>query len=406
MHNIMWKKMIVPARDFEEDDWEDPSVSGWLTLYCVWMIIEIVLGVWSIYQLPFAPGWTKGLGYTTYLLPFYSLIGVFMRFRNAVAVSLLSLMIFVLNSLLNVIVFLASKDVISAISVVVFGIGINVCWIFYFYMSHLVSARFPKYQRHIFAFDWILFIICGGISLLLNVSALGNLGNYSRNASEEYKETMEQAKKMVGMSDHGVYFVDCKIDDNYCVVYFATEESNMSKNKFNALVNQPYFSDMLLYKIDNVAPEFIKSAIGDGLILVFNVFQSNVGDGKIFKIGPDQIRDLKGPEPLLDLTPGEREVIRRDVERMLPASGIKGVSLKSTEWINEMVVQVNFEVDEEKSQYLDVYDDFKAYSEEMKKMFMKNRGDAILNALWMREMSIKFVLRGSKTGYSREIAVF
>ena len=91
---------------------------------------------------------------------------------------------------------------------------------------------------------------------------------------------------------------------------------------------------------------------------------------------------------------------------MIPESGINAVSLKSAEWINEMVVQVNFEVDEEKSQYLDVYDDFNAYANEMKQMFMKNRREAVLDALWMREMSITFVLKGSKTGYSREITVF
>lgn len=398
--------MIVPSRDFEEDDWEDPSVSGWMTLYCVWMIIEIVVGVWSIYQLPFAPGWAKGLGYITYLLPFYSLIGVLMRFRNAVAVSLLYLLIFVLNSIVNFVVFLVCKDIISAISVVVFGIGVNVCWIFYFFRSHLVSVRFPKNKRHIFAFDWLLFVFFVGLALLMTLSTLGNLGNYSRNSSEEYKETMELAKKMEGMSDHGVYFVDCKIDANFCIVYFAAVEGNMSKSDFDAMVNQPYFSDMLLYKIDKVAPEFIKSAIGDGLTLVFNVFQRNVGDGRIFKIYPEQIRNLKGPEPLPDLTPQEMEEIRKEIERILPSSNIKNVSLKSSGWLNEVVLNIGFEVDEDKIQYMNVYEDFKVYADEMKQMLMKNRGNASLDALWRRGMTIVFVLKGSKTGYSQEITVF
>ena len=309
----MLKNIIVPAKDFKEDDWEDPSVSGWLMLYCIWVILEIILGVWSVSQLPFAPAWAKGMGYITYMLPFYSLVGVLMRFRNAVAVSLLSLMIFLLNSIVNFIVFLVIKDIASAISVLVLGIGINSCWILYFFKSHIVAVRFPKDQRHIFVFDWLLFIFFVGLSFILTISSLGNLRNYSRNSSEENKETMEFAKKMKGLSDHGVYFVDCKIDDNFCIVYFATIDKDMSPTKFDALVNQPYFSDMLLYKIDNVAPEFIKSAIGDGLILVFDVFQNNAGDGKKFKIGPDQIRDLNGPEPLLDLTPGEMEVISIDV---------------------------------------------------------------------------------------------
>ena len=402
----MWKKMIIPAKDFEDEDWEDPSVSGWMTLYCVWMIIEIVVGTWSIYQLPFAPGWVKGLGYITFLLPFYSVIGVLLRFRNAVAVSLLSLMIFVLNSLVNFVVFLASKDVVSAISVAGFGIGINVCWIIYFFRSHLVSVRFPKYRRHIFAFDWLLFMFFVGLTLLMTLSTLGNLGNYFRNSSEEYKETLELAKKMKGMSDHGVYFVDCQIDANFCVVYFAPTEGNMSKSDFNAMINQPYFADMLLYKIDKVAPDFIKSAIGDGLTLVFNVFQSNVGDGRNFKIYPEQIRNLKGPEPLPDLTPLEMDEIRKEIERMLPSSNIKNVSLKSSSWLNEVVLNIDFEVDEENTQYMKVYDDFTIYAEEMKQMLMENRGNASLDALWRRGMTIQFVLKASKTGYSQEITVF
>ena len=402
----MWKKMIIPAKDFEDEDWEDPSVSGWMTLYCVWMIIEIVVGTWNIYQLPFAPVWAKGLGYITFLLPFYSLIGVLMRFRNAVAVSLLSLMIFVLNSIVNFVVFLVSKDIISAISVVVFGIGVNVCWILYFFRSHLVAVRFPKHQRHIFAFDWLLFIFFAGLTLLMTLSTLGNLGNYSRNSSEEYKETLELAKKMNGMSDHGVYFVDCKIEADFCVVYFTAVDGKMSKTDFYKLVNQSYFADMLLYKIDKVAPEFIKSAVGDGLTLVFNVFQRNVGDGINFKIYPEQIRNLKGPEPLSDLIPQEMDDIRKEIEGMLPPSNIKDVSLKSSEWLNEVVLSIDFEVDEEKTPYMNVYDDFKIYAEEMRQMLMKNRGNASLNALWRRGMTITFVLKGSKTGYSQKITVF
>ncbi|MDE7346841.1 MAG: hypothetical protein K2N48_08915 [Muribaculaceae bacterium] len=403
----MLNKIIIPSRDFEEDDWEDPSVSGWLALYCVWMIIEIIIGTWDIYQLPFVPGWSKGLGYISFLLPLYSLISVLMRFRNAVAVSLLCLMIFVLNSIVNFIVFLACNEFISAISVVVLGIGLNVCWIFYFFKSHLVAVRFPKYQRHIFAFDWLLFIFFVGLTLLTTLSSLVNLGNYSRNSSEEYKETMELAKKMNGLSDHGVYFVDCKIDANFCVVYFAPIEGNMSKSDFDAIVNQPYFADMLLYKIDKVAPEFIKSAIGDGLILVFNVFQRNIGDGRIFKIYSEQIRNLKGPDPLSDLTTQEMEEIREEIERILPSCNIKNVSMKSSGWVNEVVLNIDFEVDEDKTKYMNVYDDFKVYADEMKQMLMKNRGkNASLDALWRRGMTIIFVLKGSKTGYSQEITVF
>ena len=402
----MWKNMIVPSKNFEEDDWEDQSVSGWLTLYCVWMIIEIVIGIWDIYQLPFAPVWVKGLGYITYLLPFYSLIGVLMRFRNAVAVSLLSLMIFLLNSIVNFLVFLVGKEILSAISVAVLGVGVNICWIFYFLRSHLVSVRFPKNKRHIFAFDWLLFMFFVGLTFLTTLSTLGKLGDFSRNSSEEYKETLELAKKMKGLSDHGVYFIDCQIDANFCVVYFAPTEENMSKSDFDAMINQPYFADMLLYKIDNMAPDFIKSAVGDGLTLVFNVFHSNIGDGRSFKISPDQIRNLNGPEPLPDLTPQEMDDIRKDVEKMIPSSNIKAVSMKSTEWINDMVLLVNFEVDEEKAQYMNVYVDFKDYADEMRQMLVKSRGNTSLEALWRREMIIKFVLKGSKTGYSQEIAVF
>ena len=269
-----------------------------------------------------------------------------------------------------------------------------------------MAVRFPKHQRHIFAFDWLLLIFFVGLSLLTTLSTLGNLGNFSRNSSEEYKETLELAKKMKGMSDHGVYFVDCKIEADFCVVYFTAVDGNMSKTDFYKLVNQPYFADMLLYKIDKVAPEFIKSAVGDGLTLVFNVFQRNVGDGRNIKIYPEQIRNLKGPEPLPDLTPQEMEEIRKDVEGMLPQSNIKDVSLKSTEWVNEVVINIEFEVDEDKSQYMNVCDDFKAYANETKQMLMKNRGEASLNALWRRGMTIILVLKGSKTGYSQKITVF
>lgn len=402
----MWKKMIVPSKDFNDDDWEDPSVSGWLMLFCIWLLFEIVVGVWSVFQLPYTPGWAKGLGYVTYLLPAYSLIGLLMRFKDAVAASIVSLTLFIFTAIVNIVIFIAVGDMTSTILTGVSGVAVNISWIVYLYRSKLVSVRFPKDERRLFAIDWILFLISVALCLLLNLSTLGNLGNYKNNSSEEYRETMEAARGLIGLNDQNLHFVDCAIDGKYCVVYFTADDRNISRNDFNDLVRKPYLSDNLLFKMDKIAPGFIKSAIGDGLILILNVFQHNVGDGVSFKITPDQIRNLKDPEPLPDLSVEEMDWIRKKIEGMIPSSNIKNVSLKSSEWINEIVLLVNFEADEDKAQYMDVYDDFKAYADEMRQMFMMNRGEPALDAIWRREMTIKFVLKGSKTGYSQEIQVF
>ena len=395
----MLEKMLVKGRDFDDDAWEDPSLSGWLMRYCIWMLLSIVMGVSGVYQLPYAPGWAKALGYLAYLLPLYSVVGVMMRFRDAVAASLVSLLIFILTGIVNCAVFIVSREIDAAVAVAIFCVAVNVCWMAYFIKSHLVSVRFPENERWVFAFDWILFVFSIGICVLLNITALGNLENYRMNSSEEYRETMEEARKMIGMNDHGVRFVDCRIDRNYCIVYFTTDEENVSEEKFDSILNQPYFSDVLLFDMDKTAPDFIKSAIGDGLILVCTVFRKNVNDGVSFKITPDQIQNLKGPEPLPDLTAEEMEALRKIIGGMIPPSKIKGVRMKSLEWLNEMVLLVNFEVDEGKIQYMDAYGDFKEYADEMKAMLMMNRGQSVLDALWSRNMSIKFVLKGARTGY-------
>lgn len=398
--------MIVKGKDFKDENWEDPSVAGWLMLFCIWLIFEIVMGVWYVYLLPYANALTKAIGYTTFLLPTYALTGVLMRFKDAVATSLVSLVIFLLNSIVNLIVFITVGEVSSAITVGVLGCMANICWIVYFCRSKLVSERFPKEERRIFAFDWLLIILSVTLCMIITISTFGNLAFYKSNSSEEYRETMEASKRLIGLNDHDVHFVDCTIDGRHCIVYFAADDSDVGKDAFEAMVTQSYFSDNLLFKMDKTAPEFIKSAIGDGLILVLNVFRKNVNDGVSFKITPLQIKNLEDPEPIPDLTAREMDEIGRDVVELVPPVRINGITMKSFEWLNEVTLALVFEVNEEKTPYINAYDDFKEYSEEVKDVLMMNRMHPALDGLWTREMSIKFILRGSRTGYSKEIHMF
>lgn len=399
-------KMTVRGLDFDDDRWEDPSVSGWLMLYCIWLLFEIVMGGWSIFQLPYAPAWAKTLGYLTYLLPLYSLICVFIRLRDAVCVSIVSLAIFISEGIVNIMVSMASGNISAAVSAGVSGVLVNIIWIVYFCRSRLVSVRFPKEERRVFVSDWILIVMSVALCLLLNLSTLGNLGNYKRNSSEEYRETLEAAGSLRGLNDQDVHFVDCAISGKYCIVYFRVDDINMSKSDFDALAGRPYFSDNLLFKMNKMAPGFIMSAIGDGLIIVLTVFRKDVGDGIGFKITPDQIRNLREPEPLPDLTEEEMDGIGKEVVGMLPPLTTECVTLESCEWSNEVVLSVSFTVDESKTRYINAYDSFKEYCDEVRDLYMENRTAPALDAIWSRNMSVKFVLKESKSGYSQEIPVF
>ena len=402
----MWNKMFVAGLDFDDDRWEDPSVAGWLMLFCIWLMVEIVAGVWGIFQMPYTPGWAKWLGYLCYILPAYSLTGLLMRFKDAVQASLVSIMLFIFSAIVNLVVFIAVGNVASSILTGIFGVAVNITWIVYLCRSKLVSVRFPKEERRLFGIDWILFVFSVALSMLLNLSTLGNLANFRMNSSEEYRETLDASRGLIGLNDQDVHFVDCAINGKYCVVYFAADDESISDSDFNILVRRPYFSDNLLFQMNKISPEFIKSAIGDGLILQLNIFNKNVNDGMIFKITPDQIRNLKEPEPLPDLTEGEMSEIGKAVVEMLPSLKIEGVSLESCEWANEVVLSVIFKVDEDKTRYTTAYDAFKEYSEEVKDLLMHNRMDPYLDAVWSRNMSIKFVLKGSKSGYTQSINVF
>lgn len=213
--------MMVKGLDFDDDRWEDPSVTGWLMLYCVWLMFEIVIGVWSVFQLPYVPEWAKTLGYLPYLLPAYSLLAVFLRFRDAVAASLVSLSIFIFSGIVNLIVFLTVDNITSAITVGLLGISVSFIWIVYFSRSKLVRVRFPKEERRLFAIDWILFILSIALCMILNLSTLGNLGNYKNNSSEEYRETIEAAKGLIGFNDRELHYVDCAIDGKYCSLFYS-----------------------------------------------------------------------------------------------------------------------------------------------------------------------------------------
>ncbi len=55
----MTQKLFIPDQDFNDEDWQDPAISGWLTLYCIFLGFGILFGIAEVYQMPHLPVFAK-----------------------------------------------------------------------------------------------------------------------------------------------------------------------------------------------------------------------------------------------------------------------------------------------------------------------------------------------------------
>ncbi|MDE7421499.1 MAG: hypothetical protein K2N35_14980, partial [Muribaculaceae bacterium] len=116
----------------------------------------------------------------------------------------------------------------------------------------------------------------------------------------------------------------------------------------------------------------------------------------------------KDLEPQEALTPVEMQKIRESLLEILPSKINKNITIVSLEWLNEINLIAVYEVDENREKYIDVFDDFKTQAEDFDNLLKKKieeSNQAVL-FMWHKEVALKFILRGSKTGYEEAIQVF
>ncbi|MDE6480948.1 MAG: hypothetical protein K2L45_11855 [Muribaculaceae bacterium] len=403
----MLDRLRIPISNLDNSESENSSLSEYLTLYCMCLIVGLLIGLYGFFQNQYLPSHTKWIASFTYILPAYSLVGVVLRFRDAKATTIVSLSILLLTDTTNSIYIFVKDGGISLQFVMEIILCLMwVCWIVYFIKSKSVELYFPKHARKINNFDGRFLIVFVGFCLALNLTMISYIKNLNFNM-KAYQEIVGKSSQIRGFNDSQIKYWDCTIEGDVCNVYFIHNDKFISQNAFYQNLDRPYFSDELLYTVIAAAPDFIRSIIDHNLALVFNVFYKDISDRRVFNISYEQINNLKDLEPQEALTPVEMQKIRESLLEILPSKINKNITLVSLEWLNEINLIAVYEVDENREKYIDVFDDFKTQAEDFDNLLKKKieeSNQAVL-FMWHKEVALKFILRGSKTGYEEAIII-
>ncbi len=414
----MTQKLFIPDQDFNDEDWQDPSISGWLTLYCIFLGFGILFGIAEVYQMPHLPVFAKFLGYLTFLLPIYSLAGIILRLRDAVAMSIASMIIFLFNNICGLFMNIQAETGGLHILISASACIIDCIWIAYFLKSKLVAVRFPEIYRKVFVFDWILIVIAYIICLMTNVVAL--IGTTATSAGKDkYQEVINSAYGLSALRNEGFYFADCQIVGTKCLVYLTPLDKYMTEEEFNRSVPSEAFRYGLFSNVIDQNPAFIEEVIDNNLNLAFVVYKNTISDGYVIDIPYGMLMSVRkdankegiDPEKIKELlseiiSPTAKENSKKDDE--LQKFNIPNVKLKDIDMLNEVKMVATFEVDESKGNYKEAYDQFAEYAAGVSDLLidMFANDDKVVHAINDDGISIIFTLKGSKTGYTQDITVF
>ncbi len=345
----------------------------------------------------------------TYILPAYSLVGVAFRFRNAVVTTRVALLVLILTDSINAIYIYVKDEGISLLFVMEIIICLMwVYWIVFFFKSKAVDLYFPNRARTIFDFDGRLLVAALGLCLILNSSMIDYIKRLNDN-QKEYPEIVGKSSQIRSFNNSLIRYWGCTIErEEVCNVYFKLDDKSVTRKDFYQYLERPYFPDELLNAVDSEAPDFLRSVFDHNLALVFNVFYKDLADRRVFNIHSGMIDKLLDPESKEVLTPGKMKMIRESLLEILPPAINKNITLVSLERLNEINVIAVYEVDENKEKYVDAFKEFQTFSEEISDLLKKKTEENNHTLLKMRKMEValKFILRGSNTGYEETIRVF
>ncbi len=385
------------------------SIPEYFTLFCICLFVGILIGLYGYYQNKLLPSHIMLVACLTYILPAYSLVGVAFRFRNAVVTTRVALLVLLLTDSINAIYIYVKDEGISLLFVMEIIICLMwVYWIVFFFKSKAVDLYFPNRARTIFDFDGRLLVAALGLCLILNSSMIDYIKRLNDN-QKEYPEIVGKSSQIRSFNNSLIRYWGCTIErEEVCNVYFKLDDKSVTRKDFYQYLERPYFPDELLNAVDSEAPDFLRSVFDHNLALVFNVFYKDLADRRVFNIHSGMIDKLLDPESKEVLTPGKMKMIRESLLEILPPAINKNITLVSLERLNEINVIAVYEVDENKEKYVDAFKEFQTFSEEISDLLKKKTEENNHTLLKMRKMEValKFILRGSNTGYEETIRVF
>lgn len=165
-------KLQIPEIPFEDENWEDPSISGWMAFFLISIGLGALLSIGSISHYSYS-GFVSFILLLPALYCFYTIIAFVKRWRNAIFLAKSYLIYMLISNIIGILMgqFIYDSGVI--IQSIIWSSILCCCWLGWLFKSYRIKIRFPEEHRKAFMGDWIITIlILGGLTLFSLISTM------------------------------------------------------------------------------------------------------------------------------------------------------------------------------------------------------------------------------------------
>lgn len=403
------EKMKIVGKRFEDEDWEDPSLGGWLLFYIVCQIFSILMSVWMVIQLPSLPLILVWVMFLAEALPIYSVISLILRWRNAIFLTLSAIIITLVSNVANLFAGIVSGQFAQNGAFFIGSIIAGIAWLIYFLKSKHVSVRFPKEDRKTFWFDGVAVAVTGGITLLACLLIILGAGNANVNHSQDInnEKIVKYLPQLRSLQSDGFRLENLLNTDKEWIALMQFKSPGDTDKKMLERFSDFGFRSRIRNLLTDEAPLFMQAVAEDNADFRVAVYIHNPGDGIEIVFPNEEIREMlkMGPAyPATDskLTDEDIENLITEVESMWPKLSLESARLEK-KTLNEGILTYTYIVDESKESVAEANEYVGAYVGMCCNILvtLAEKGNETARRFSKADLEIRVVIKGSRTGFTK-----
>lgn len=409
--------MRIVGKRFEDEGWEDPSLGGWMLLYVISQVIAIILSVWLLtYYCQEEDGTEGGISSVVVgilsiniVFPIYSIIAIILRLRNAVFLSVSTLIMTLATNIIGLVSSGVSGQFSQNGAFFIGSIAVGIVWLIYFLESRHVSVRFPKEERKIYWFDALALLASGGTTLIACILMILGSGKTQDHYidSPEAKKIVANLPQLRALKSSRFELEDLLASDREWIAVMKFSEPGESDSKMMKRLADFGFRSRIRNLLTDEAPLFMQAVAEDGADFRAVVFLHKPGDGMEYVFPNEEIREMLKMGPAnarsgAKYTDEELNRIIDEVETLWPRFSSDAIILE-TKNLNEGILTYTYIVDESKSSVAEVDDYFGGYVGNCCKTLvtLAEHGNETCRRFSKADVEIRMILKGSRTRFTK-----
>lgn len=404
------ERMRIVGKRFEDDGWEDPSLGGWMLLYVICQVFSIIMSIRMITQLAGISSIVAWILALMIVLPVYSVVALIFRLRNAVFLSVSTLIMALASNITGLVTSGVSGQLSQTGAYFIGSIVVGIAWLIYFLKSRHVSVRFPKQKRKIYRFDAFTLLVSGGTTLIACIFMILGSGKPQVNNfdSQESQKIITNIPQLRTLKTSGFELADLLGTDKEWIALMRYRKPGESDQEMKACFSDFDFRAHIRSSLTDRAPLFMQAVAEDGADFRVVVFLHKPGDGMEFVFSNEEIREMlkMGPANPVTIAKFSDEELGRiisEVEALWPKITSDAINFEDKK-LNEGILTYTYIVDESKSSVAEEDDYFGGYVADCCNTLvtLAEHGNETCRRFSKADVEIRVILKGSRSGFTKK----